>query len=317
MCLIYTLQGTDCHASNLIAAGEDPVLVDCETLLAPRPRVASQGGDGVKQQAMLNRLMRDSVLTTGLLSSLGEEVERTFTAPGLCRRIVLPLRWRTSRWQRINTDRMTVKSVLTPPKPDHNLPHLDGVPADAVVYLEPLVSGFSAMYRFLMAQRPALLASDGPLTAFQGRFVRFLFRMSRLYAIISDHARRLAVQGDGVDHSLEIELLARAFLVSEKIPANWAILASERAALLLGDVPFFGTCTDQTTLLLDDGARIEDYFVCPSYDAARAKLQNLNEHDRDFQIGLIRAAMAVYADLQAREAAAIAKQTQAERDQSR
>ena len=40
MCLIYTLQGTDCHASNLIAAGEDPVLVDCETLLAPRPCVS-------------------------------------------------------------------------------------------------------------------------------------------------------------------------------------------------------------------------------------------------------------------------------------
>ena len=77
----------------------------------------------------------------------------------------------------------------------------------------------------------------------------------------------------------------RGFLVSEKIPANWAILASERAAVL-GDVPFFGTCTDQTTLLLDDGARIEDYFICPSYDAARAKLQNLNEHDHDFQIGL-------------------------------
>ena len=84
-----------------------------------------------------------------------------------------------------------------------------------------------------------------------------------------------------------------------------------------GDVPFFGTCTDQTALLLEDGARIEDYFVCPSYDAARAKLQNLNEQDLDFQIGLIRAAMAVYADLQAREAAAIAKQAQAERGQSK
>ena len=38
MCLVHLLQGSDCHAENLIAAGEDPVLVDCETLLDPWPR---------------------------------------------------------------------------------------------------------------------------------------------------------------------------------------------------------------------------------------------------------------------------------------
>ena len=42
MCLAYVLQGSDCHAENLIAAGEDPVLVDCETLLDPWPRAADR-----------------------------------------------------------------------------------------------------------------------------------------------------------------------------------------------------------------------------------------------------------------------------------
>ena len=309
MCLVYALQGTDCHAENLIAAGEDPVLVDCETLLDPRPRAADQREDGVRQRARLNDLMRDSVLTTGLLPSLGEEAERTFSTPGLCRNIILPIRRRTSRWMHINTDRMAVWPVVTPRGAAHNLPHADGAPADVVTYLEPLISGFSDMYRFLMVQRPALLASDGPLAAFRGHFVRFLFRMSRLYSIISAHARRQAVQADGVDHSLELELLARAFLVSEQIPAGWPILASERTALLRGDIPFFGAHTDQTALLLENGERIEDYFVCPSYDAVQTKIRNLNEQDLAFQAGLIRAAIAVYADLQAREAAAIAMQS--------
>ena len=303
LCLVYALQGSDCHAENLIAAGEDPVLVDCETLLDPRPRAADQRVDGGWQRARLNHLMRDSVLATGLLPSLGEEAERTFSTPGLCHNIILPIRKRTSRWMHINTDRMAVGSVATPRRAENNLPHVDGAPADVVAYLEPLVSSFSAMYHFLMAQRSALLASDGPLTAFRSRFVRFLFRMSRLYAIISAHARRLAVQADGVDHSLELELLARVFLVPEKMPAGWPILASERTALLQGDVPFFGAYTDQTALLLENGERIEDYFVCPSYDAVQTKLQNLNEQDLAFQAGLIRAAIAVYADLQTRAAA--------------
>ena len=45
LCLVYLLQGTDCHAANLIAAGEQPVLVDCETLLCPEPRHVEAGDD--------------------------------------------------------------------------------------------------------------------------------------------------------------------------------------------------------------------------------------------------------------------------------
>ena len=71
-------------------------------------------------------------------------------------------------------------------------------------------------------------------------------------------------------------------------------------------MPFFGVYTDQSALLLENGERIEDYFVCPSYNAMLKKLRNLNEQDLEFQVGLIRAAIAVYADLLAREAVATA-----------
>ena len=54
-CLVYLLKGSDCHAENLIAAGEDPVLVDCETLLNPWPRAAGRAGDGDRQRAILDR----------------------------------------------------------------------------------------------------------------------------------------------------------------------------------------------------------------------------------------------------------------------
>ena len=183
MCLVYVLQGSDCHAENLIAAGEDPVLVDCETLLDPRPRAADQHADGAWQRAKLGRLMRDSVLATGLLPSLGEEAERTFSIPGLCRYhcpahphthepvdgISTRIGWLSGQ-SRHRGGRSTTcpMRMAFPPTWWHTSSRWS--------------AGFSAMYRFLMAQRPALLAADGPLTAFRGRFVRFLFRMSRLYA---------------------------------------------------------------------------------------------------------------------------------------
>ena len=229
------------------------------------------------------------------------------STPGLCRTILLRFAEGMNRWLHINTDRMAVSQVRSHRQSGDNLPRLDGVPAEVEAYAEDLVAGFSAMYRFLVAQRPALLAPDGPLAAFRGRFVRFVFRATHLYTVLFGLAMRRAALADGIDYSLVFELLARPFLVSDQTRASWPILAAEREALLRGDVPFFGAHTDQSALLLENGERIEDYFVRPSYDAVVTKLRNLNEQDLEFQVGLIRAAIAIYVDQKAQEAATAAQ----------
>ena len=301
-CLVYILQGSDCHAENLIAAGEDPVLVDCETLLVPWPRAADRTGKGDRARARTNRLVSDSVLITGLLPSLGDEDERTFSIAGFCRAVVMPVRKHTNRWMLINTDRMAISQVAVRASARDNLPRLEGVPAEVGEYVEPLAAGFAAMYRFLIAQRHFLLAPDGPLAAFRGRFLRFVLRLTHLYRVLSWVAMRPAGLSDGAEYSLYFELLARALLAPEQMPASWPIVAAERTALLRGDVPFFGAYTDQTALLLEDGRRIDDYFVRPSYDAVQDKLRNLSEQDLAFQLDLIRAAVGVYVARQERAA---------------
>jgi|SRR5215510_15999712 hypothetical protein len=35
LCIVYALCGTDFHSENMIASGDQPVLVDLETLLTP------------------------------------------------------------------------------------------------------------------------------------------------------------------------------------------------------------------------------------------------------------------------------------------
>ncbi|MGL5804334.1 MAG: type 2 lanthipeptide synthetase LanM, partial [Xenococcaceae cyanobacterium] len=39
LCLIHCLGGTDCHHGNLIANGEQPILIDTETLVHPHPKI--------------------------------------------------------------------------------------------------------------------------------------------------------------------------------------------------------------------------------------------------------------------------------------
>jgi lantibiotic modifying enzyme len=290
LCVVYLLQGVDCHAENLIAAGEQPVLVDCETLLCPQPRRDVTQDD--RRRARAGLLIDDSVLSSSLLPRLNASVRDGEVYPpcGFCDASEERSAHRV-RWKWINTDRMVAVSESYRPQPGHNVPRLAGMPARLGDHIEEVVAGFAATYRCLMAQRAALLAGDAPLDAFRGRNVRFLLRGTRIYSAILQGAMRSSCLRDGVDYSLNFELLARPLLASLQRPAQWPALQSERQALLRRDVPFFGARTDGTSLLLDDGRSIEAYFARPSYEAMLDKLQNLSEEDLAFQTGLIRGAI--------------------------
>jgi lantibiotic modifying enzyme len=290
LCLVYLLQGVDCHAENLIAAGEQPVLVDCETLLSPQPWRGAAQDDRWRVRA--DRLIDDSVLSSSLLPRLSTSADEGEIYPpcGLCDASEKRPEHRV-RWKWINTDRMMAVSEIERPQPGHNVPRLADMPARLSDYTEQLVAGFAATYRFLMTQRAALLAGDAPLAAFRSRYVRFLLRSTRIYSAILQEAMRPSCLRDGVDHSLNFELLARPLSTSSQRPVHWPALQTERQALMRHDVPFFGARTDWTSLLLEDGRSIEAYFARPSFEAMLDKLQNLSEEDLAFQTGLIRGAI--------------------------
>jgi type 2 lantibiotic biosynthesis protein LanM len=290
LCIVYLLQGVDCHAENIIAAGEQPVLVDCETLLCHQPRGDAAQDD--RWRVRTDQLIDDSVLSSSLLPRLSFSAHEDEIYPpcGLCDASAERSEHRV-RWKWINTDRMMAVSELDQPQPGHNVPRLGDMPARLGDHIEQVVAGFAATYRFLMAQRIRLLADDTPLAAFRGRYVRFLLRGTRIYSAILQEAVRPRCLRDGVDHSLNFELLARTLLAFSQRPVHWPVLQTERQALLRRDVPFFGARTDGTSLLLEDGRSIEAYFVRPSYDAVLEKLRGLSEEDLAFQTGLIRGAI--------------------------
>ena len=291
-CLVYCLRGSDCHMENIVAAGEYPVLVDCETLVEPWPRILDAEGNRDRRQVMVSRLLRDSVLMGGLLPNPTDSVameglgEIWGLGSGASKTPVT-----RQHWENINSDSMAIVSRQEQPPTWCNIPHVDGIRAYVGAYLEPLIAGFQAMYRFLLARQPILLDDDGPLAPFRGRFVRFMFRATRIYTRLYGDALQPAALRDGVAQSLKAELLARALLCADQRPASWPLLAFERRSLLQGDVPYFGGRTDDTSLLLEDGTRIEGYFAEPSYQAVLRKLRQLSEGDLAFQVDLMRSAL--------------------------
>ena len=66
LCLVYAWAGTDCHHENVMACGEHPVLLDLETLVCPQMRPDGVFAEDTAEQALIDDLFLNSVLTTGM-----------------------------------------------------------------------------------------------------------------------------------------------------------------------------------------------------------------------------------------------------------
>ena len=289
LCLLYVLQGCDCHQENLIASGEHPVLVDLETLLDPcAPEL-----DPIKEvgaQSLANQqFFQDSVLRTGLLprwefeadGGKAHDVSGFGGAGG-----EIPVGW--PKWQNINTDNMALEYETGIMPPQANVPFLNGITLSLNDYVNELVDGFQQMYQFLTERREALLATNSPLAILAHQKVRFLFRPSKVYSHVLSKTLHPKFLGHGVDCSIELDVLSRAFLVVERKPSVWSLLAVELQALEQMDIPYFAADSSSDALCVNPDLIIEGYFQEPSYNWVLARIQQLSDADLAQQIAMIR-----------------------------
>ena len=85
--------------------------------------------------------------------------------------------------------------ISTPPRT--NVPHVDGQHASLRDHAEEIVAGFRQSYEFLSRHRSELSAPDGPLAAFAGIRVRFVFRATQSTAHSSKRAVRRSISATG------------------------------------------------------------------------------------------------------------------------
>lgn len=289
LCLLYMLQGNDCHHENLIASGEHPVLIDLETLLQPvaseiDPKIEEVGG----AQYEANQQFFDSVLRTGLLPrwefALGGKAEDISGLGGVGEEIYV----RKQKWQNINTDSMAVKYESEIQPAEANTAFLNGVTLSPNDYVDEIVDGFRQMYEFLSERQEVLLATDSPLAVFAHQKVRFLFRNTQVYGDVLHKALNPKYIQHGVDRSIQMDVLSRAFLAADNKLPIWSLLAVELHALEQMDIPYFVADSSSNALTINPDLVIEGYFKEPSYDQMISHLRQLSDADLAQQIAIIR-----------------------------
>lgn len=264
LCLAHVLKGTDFHHENIMVSGDHPVLVDLEMLA--QPDLAVERSETARR--VVTTQLEASVLETALLPSYHIDTNGALLGGG-------GLAWGLAPFAAQET-------------PDSEAPPTAG---EALLqsHLDDVVEGFTDAYRLVLAHRDELVGPGGAIRAFEGQWVRFVFRPTRVYGRLAQAATRPKRLLRETSRRIALEALFLSPLRDgrrEMIP----VLHAERDALDDMDIPVFHVRTDSTSLNVG-GRTIERLFDRPSYEAVRDRVEALSEADLAWQVRLIEASV--------------------------
>ncbi|GAA3010849.1 type 2 lanthipeptide synthetase LanM family protein [Actinokineospora diospyrosa] len=266
LALLHLLHATDMHHQNVIACGDQPVLVDVETLLHPS---LAQPDTGCPAAATL----ADSVQRTALLPTVavGADGAIDISGIGAGRGGFWP--GTVVDWADPGTDAMRPVRVRAEFTGGDNRPRLAGRDLDPVEHEPALVAGFRLAYDAVLRHRADYVRL---LTACADLPVRVVPRPTQAYAAL-------------LAESTDPAALRRS--------RDWAFTApglnpAERAELIAGDVPLFTCRAGGGELEAGDGTVISGVVARTGLDSALDKVAAMSETDRRDQAWIISATLA-------------------------
>lgn len=281
LALLYALEATDCHFENLIAAADQPVVVDLESLFHPAGlrEAAAQAGAA-------SRTIGGSVLRVGLLPfQVGQSDEFAgIDLSGVAEVAGQPTPQKVLQWADVGTDAMRVVRDRATMEGGQNRPMLDGRAVDAADFLAEMAAGFADTYRLLAHHRGELLAPGGPIAACATDPVRAVLRPTQLYGLLLMESLHPDLLRDALDRDIVFD---RLWIGVEGQPGLAPVVPAELRDLAEGDIPAFFTDPSSTDLLTSRGERLADFFAEPSLAAVRRRLTGFGEEDLRFQLWLL------------------------------
>jgi len=293
LCLLYLLGTNDCHYENVIAHGEELVLIDLETIMHPSAQAIADSPQAIEEMLSGAEHLWDSVLRTGLLPRWDFSPDNLFAydVSGLGSLETQKSPRLLPEWKFINTDEMYIIHVHKKLKLQANIPRFNGVALSPKNYLQDLIDGFTRMYCFLREKRQALLKNQDLLALLSSQTVRFIFRATDVYQALLEKTLAPDYLENGIDRSIELDILSRTFIHGSERPLSWPILAAELAVMEQLDIPYFGTTANSNDLTVGVKKPLKQYFNS-SYDRFIERLQGLGDRDLDWQIKMIRGSFA-------------------------
>jgi type 2 lantibiotic biosynthesis protein LanM len=282
VCIFYALDAADMHLENIIAEGDQPVVVDLETLVQPKVVL--------KKRSMTDLLevVIDTVLRSGTVPKHVPDEEMTDMAGFSTQQGDVLLE--AEQFTDVNTDLMELEQAHHPPVEGENLPRYDGEVVGPRENLDAIVRGFTETYRFLLDNREQVLADDGPIESLTDREsrVRVLYRNTRAYSNVINALTSQDFHRTGLKFGLKTETLPKLAAPEDVDREVWAIYESERDILRRFNTPRFNARISEANLYDGTDLIVEDFFEQTPMDQVRERIRSFGEADLEEQRDYLR-----------------------------
>ncbi|MFD1659204.1 type 2 lanthipeptide synthetase LanM family protein [Streptomyces caeni] len=284
LALLYAVDGADMHYENVIACGDQPVLVDAETLLHTGLAQAMTAGADPAADALHASVHRTCLLPHLLIgehgaldiSALGRSTDGTYPSEGL-------------RWEDSGRDTMRAVRAPMPSPAAQNHPLPAGRPLTDADHRAALIEGFRTAYAAIAEHGGELLSDEGPLATRADRPARLIVRSTRLYATLLEESVHPSLLGDALARD---GVFAVLWSESEHDEARSRLVEHETAALWRGDIPLFAHVPSGTGVLADNGTWVPEVLGVASLASVFAKIARMDEVDCHDQEWIISATLA-------------------------
>ncbi|MCP4548728.1 MAG: type 2 lantipeptide synthetase LanM [bacterium] len=288
LALLYALDASDFHYENIIAANDQPMMIDLESLF--QPRVDPVGSEMFAQRPAF-LLPQETVLRVGLLpakmplepkSGSGYDISGFGGENG---QLVADI----PRWSDAGTDKMHLEKTTVAMSEKLNRPTLNGTTVRAGQYADLVEEGFTSLYNVIREHRKELLSETGPLAAFENDTIRPVLRPTRTYFKILKGSLHSDFQQNALLGDLFLDCLWQG-----RIGEQWNQVAlAERRDLRRGDIPVFSAKTGSRDLWDSEDRRFVDFLRTSSMEYVRARIKGLGEEDFRRQQWCVQASLAL------------------------
>jgi type 2 lantibiotic biosynthesis protein LanM len=290
--LLELLGGTDFTIDNLLVVGENPVLIDLETLFTPRWQINSAELNPVDMDAHDIR-PPTTLLQIGMLPApvTGDPGRRaTDYAPLGNWNFALP--FRSAMPRKTETGEIEIIQDYMVWKPSSTTPILLDAPTHATDYAPEILNGYHAMHVCLRQNSQHLMGDQGLLAQMAEMPVRSLFRNSQLYIRVQETSLVASSLRDGTAREISLERLWKKYLTMACSPG---LVVSEIDGVRDLDIPLFQAHPGDTALFLTDGAAIPNVFESTALNRAQKHLAQMNDASLHDGLDIIKTALGTVA----------------------
>ncbi|WP_186480876.1 type 2 lanthipeptide synthetase LanM family protein [Synechococcus sp. NOUM97013] len=285
---------TDCHHENLIACGDQLLLIDTETLLeADLPDHISDASEHQTSlnQSDLQKRFQNSVLRSGLLPTwlfVGQaRAAVDISALGIAPPASTTMK--SAGWLGLNSDGMMAGRIMIPAEVPTSLPVGCGETNGLNRHLEIFCEGFREQCLAFEQTRDHWIGADGVLERFRGLPRRIVLRATRVYFALQRQQLEPAALRSPLSQGLVLEQLSRSFLMATDRPKHWPVFDEEVRQMERLDIPFFVHAIDGNDLPLSDGfAPVENFIETSGLESSRRRIETWDAAAVQFQEQLIR-----------------------------